>query len=130
MTKKQANEIERILREGGYISPKKKDKSDCQYRGTDKRYCQMTTQTTCDKCRFYSPTTFAKNRMLMEEICRHEAEEERKDKLIRERDLMVLNMTHEIGAIEDELEATIAKYELKLRRAETVREFIRRWWHG
>lgn len=130
MTKKQANEIERILREGGYISPKKKDKSDCQYRGTDERYCRMTTQKTCAKCRFYSPTTFAKNRMLMEEICRHEAEEERKDKIIKERDAMIFRQTQELGELEDELEETIEAYKRKLRRAEMIREFIRRWWHG
>lgn len=68
--------------------------------------------------------------MLMEEIIRHEGEEKRKDKIIRERDLMVLNMTREIGEIEDELEATIERYERELRRAVMVREFIRRWWHG
>lgn len=66
----------------------------------------------------------------MEEIIRHEGEEKRKDKIIRERDLMVLNMTREIGEIEDELEATIERYERELRRAVMVREFIRRWWHG
>lgn len=130
MTKKQADEIERILREGGYTNPKKKDKSDCQYRGTDERYCKATTQTTCDKCRFYEPTTFAKIRMLMEEILRHEAEEARKDKLISERDLMIFRQTQELGALEDELSETIEHYRRELRRAEMIREFIRRYWHG
>lgn len=115
---------------GGYISPKKKDKSDCQYRGTDERYCKATTQNTCDKCRFYEPTTFAKIRMLMEEILRHEAEEERKDTLIRQRDLTLFNMNMEIGALEDRLSDTIEQYERELRRATMVREFIRRYWHG
>lgn len=130
MTKKQANEIERILRDGGYISPKKKDKSDCQYRGTDERYCKATTQDSCNKCKFYSPTTFAKNRMLMEAILRHEAEEARKDEIIHNRDLMIFRQTQELGALEDKLEETIERYKRKLRRAEMVKEFIRRWWHG
>lgn len=130
MTKKQADEILRILSEGGYLSSRKKDKGECQYRGHDERYCNATQNTNCEKCKFFTPTLHAKNRMLMEEIVRHEGEEARKDKLIRERDLMVLNMTREIGEIEDELEATIEKYERELRRAVMVREFIRRWWHG
>lgn len=131
MTKKQANEIERILCEGGYTKPnREKHKEDCQYLGRDERYCKATSQVTCANCRFYTPTTAAKLRMLMEEIVRHEGEEARKDKLIRERDNMVFHLNQEIGDIENELSETIEQYELKLRRAEMVREFIRRWWNG
>lgn len=131
MTKKQANEIERILREGGYTKPNgEKRKEDCQYLGRDERYCNLTTQPSCANCRFYAPTTAAKLWMLMEEIVRHEGEEARKDKIIYERNKMILHLNQEIGQIEDELDETIARYELKMRRAEMVKEFIRRWWHG
>lgn len=131
MTKKQANEIERILREGGYTRPNRtKHKEDCQYLGRDERYCNATSQPSCENCRFYTPTTAAKLRMMMEEIVRHEDEEKRKDKIIRERDNMILRMNSEIGMLEDNLCDTIARYELQLRRAEMIREFIRRWWHG
>lgn len=30
--------------------------STCQYKGTEK-YCKATTNTSCDRCGFYSPTT-------------------------------------------------------------------------
>lgn len=30
----------------------------CQYRGDD-RYCRMTTNKSCKRCKFYSPTTHA-----------------------------------------------------------------------
>lgn len=115
---------------GGYTKPnREKHKEDCQYLGRNERYCNMTTQPTCANCRFYTPTTAAKLRMLMEEIVRHEGVEAQKDKVIRERDNMILHLNQEIGEIEDELDKTIAQYELELRRAEVIREFIRRWWH-
>jgi len=38
---------------GGVKSPTKHD--TCQYKGTD-RYCKMTTNESCSRCRFYSPT--------------------------------------------------------------------------
>lgn len=131
MTIKQLNEIERILKEGGYVERNRiKNKEDCQYRGNDEKYCHATQQNSCSMCKFYTPTLHAKNRMLMEEIVRHEKAEKKKDKEFRDakNELARVNseLQYEIMARETEAEV----YERELRRAEMTREFIRKFWGG
>ena len=131
MTKEQANEIERILLDGGWTKPsRKKCKKDCQYLGKDVRYCTATTQESCENCKFYTPNIHAKLEMLMQQIIRHEGEEERKDKIINECHDEIKYKSRKYMKLENELNITIEMYKRELRRAEMVREFMRRWWNG
>lgn len=61
MTKKESD-FQKIKRNictiaTGKFNYKTMDKT-CQFRGTEK-HCNITTQTSCKKCKFYSPSTFA-----------------------------------------------------------------------
>lgn len=50
------NEVKKYICEMAKKTTRGGKKEDtCQYRGDD-RYCRMTTNTSCKKCEFYSPT--------------------------------------------------------------------------
>lgn len=58
-------------------------KENCKFFGKDgKRYCLATTHKTCDRCRFYEPTIFAKLRTLVKntEKLKYMVEELQKEK--------------------------------------------------
>ena len=42
----------------------------CQYRGDQKRYCKITTNDACTRCRFYEPSFEATLELGYEMICR------------------------------------------------------------
>ena len=47
----------------------------CQYISkTDDRHCRMTTLKSCEKCKFFTPTTQSKMRILVEYVLKVEKE--------------------------------------------------------
>ena len=70
MKKKTApyEEIKPLIQDTAEHRNKEHKEDTCMYRGTDgERFCKMTTNTSCKKCRFYVPTTQAVFRAVYEE---------------------------------------------------------------
>lgn len=60
------------------IDKRRKDKTNCQFRNKDgDRYCRATTNTSCSRCRFFTPTVFSRMKVLVKEIMALEDENEK-----------------------------------------------------
>ncbi len=61
--------IRDALEIAGAFSVDDPKRMDCEYyNGDKKKYCKCTTQTTCEKCRFYFPNAIATRQILADYI--------------------------------------------------------------